>query len=69
MYLNECIRKRLLPFIKHYHKGDNILFWSDLASLHYSKQLHDFLMIKQINSVQRQQNPPNVPQARPIETI
>ena len=69
IYLNECIRKQLLPFIKYHHKGDNTLFWRDLASLHYSKQIQDFLMAYQINFVQRQQNPPNVPQARPIETV
>ena len=61
--------KRLLPFIKYHHKGDNILFWPDLGSSHYSKQVQDFLMVHQINFVQHQQNPPNVPQARPIETI
>ena len=43
--------------------------WSNLASSHYSKQVQDFLMVDQINFVQRQQKPPNVPQARPIETI
>ena len=69
IYLNECIRKRLLPFIKHHHKHDNILFWPDFASSHYSKQVQDFLTVNQISFVQRQQNPPNVPQARPIETI
>ena len=69
IYLNKCTRKRLLPFIKYHHKGDNILFWPDLTSSHYSKQVQDFLKAHQINFVQRQQNPPNVPQSHPIETI
>ena len=35
VYLNECIRKRLIPFIERYHVDDSILFWPDLASAHY----------------------------------
>ena len=68
-YLHDCIRKRLLPFINHHHKNDNVLFWPDLASSHYSKQGQEFLQANNIKFVERQQNPPNVPQARPIETI
>ncbi|CAF2970870.1 unnamed protein product [Rotaria sp. Silwood2] len=68
-YLHDCIRKRLLPFINRHHKNDNILFWPDLASSHYSKQVQQFLQANQIKLVQRQENPPNVFQARPIETI
>ena len=36
-YLHDCIRKRLFPFINRHHKNDNVLFWPDLASSHYSK--------------------------------
>jgi transposase len=68
-YLNECLRKRLLPFINKHHKNDSILFWPDLASSHYSNQAQQFLKDNNINYVRRHQNPPNVPQVRPIETI
>ena len=68
-YLHDCIRKRSLPFINRHHKNDNVLFWPDLASSHYSKRVQAFLQANNIKFVQRQQNPPNVPQARPIETI
>ena len=68
-YLHDCIRKRLLSFINRHHKNDNVLFWPDLASSHYSKQVQEFLQANNIKFVQRQQNPPNFPQARPIETI
>lgn len=68
-YLNECIKKRLVPFISKHHHGDSILFWPDLASAHYSKQVQVFLANQGIKCVKRSQNPPNVPQARPIETI
>ena len=68
-YLNECIRKRLIPFINGYHDGDSILFWPDLASAHYAREVQALLTDHSINYVQRGRNPPNVPQARPIETI
>ena len=42
IYLNECIRKQLLSFIKYQQKRDNILFWPNLASSRYSKQVQDF---------------------------
>lgn len=68
-YLNECIRKRLVPFISKHHHGDSVLFWPDLASAHYSKQVQMFLANQGIKCIKRSQNPPNVPQARPIETV
>ena len=67
--LHDCIRKRLLLFINRHHENNNVLFWPDLASSHYSKQDQEFPQANNIKFVQRQQNPPNVPQARPIETI
>ena len=36
IYLKQCIRGHLLPFIKNHHQNDDILFWPDLASLHYA---------------------------------
>jgi hypothetical protein len=42
LYLNECLKKRLMPFIQKNYPDKNILFWSDLATAHYSlsKQVH-----------------------------
>lgn len=68
-YLNECIRKRLISFIDHYHAGDSVLFWPDLASAHYAHKVQQFLIDHGIPYVWRAKNSPNVPQARPIETI
>ena len=42
-YLEQCINKRLLPFIEKYHQDGNYLFWPDLASSHYSKSVQDRL--------------------------
>ena len=68
-YLNECIRKRLIPFINKHHKVDQIFFLSDLASAHETKQVQAFLANHGIERVRRPENPPNVSQLYSIETI
>ncbi|CAF3430258.1 unnamed protein product [Rotaria socialis] len=68
-YLKECINKRLLAFIERYHNDGNYLFWPDLANAHYAKVVQTRLNEKNVLYVRRQDNPPNVPQARPIEYI
>ena len=68
-YLNNCIKKRLLPFITTYHNKEKVPFWSDLASNHYSKSVRHYLEENGIEFVQRDFNPQNCPQARPIETL
>lgn len=67
IYLNECIKKILLPFIRKLQKNHNVLFWPDLATCHYSKDVQIFLKEINIKCVPRIDNPPNVPQNRPIE--
>lgn len=66
-YVNECLKKRLVPFIKKYHKIENILFWTDMATSHYSKEVVEWLTNNSIEFVPRVDNAPNVPQARSIE--
>ena len=68
-YINECLKKRLLPFVREMHEDDNYVFWPDLASAHYAKKTQDWLKSENIEFVQKIQNPPNLPQARPIETF
>lgn len=68
-YLNDCIRRRLLPFIATYHHNDEILFWPDLASSHYAQSVQDCLVENNVPYVTRSQNPPNIPQNRPIESL
>ena len=67
--LNECINKRLLPFIEKHYKRNNYIFWPDKASAHYAGVVIERLRTKNINVVTKSNNPPNVPQARPIETL
>lgn len=69
MYIEECLKKKLLPFIKkHYPNGDYI-FWPDLASSHYSKETQNFMREHEINFVEKHLNPPNCPNLRPIESF
>ena len=69
IYLKQCIRGRLFPFIKKHHQNDNILFWLDLASSHYAYSVLRCLESNNLPYVRRSQNPPDVPQCRPIENI
>ena len=69
VYRDECIRKRLLPFIKKHYANNNYIFWPDLASSHYSKSVMELLQEKEIKILPKERNPPNVPQLRPIETF
>ena len=69
IYLKECINRRLLPFADKYHSNGNFLFWPDLARSHYSNIVQQRLNEKNIPYVSLVDNPPNVPQARPIEVI
>jgi len=55
--------KRLLPFIKN----RPVVFWPDMATCHYTREITNFLQSESIQFVEKSKNAPNVPQARPIE--
>ena len=67
VYANEIITKFLHPFIENKHSGDNVPFWPDLATAHYSRVSTNMLQNLHIPFVPKELNPPCVPQARPIE--
>lgn len=67
IYLEECLKKRLIPFILKYHEIEDIIFWPDLATCHYAGVVTSFLAAKNIDFVSKKENPPNVPEARGIE--
>ena len=73
VYLRECLQKKLLPFIKKNTKTSlNYLFWPDLARSHYAKSVTNWLqrtLPKNVELVPESSNPPNVPQARPVEAF
>lgn len=65
-YIDSCLTK-LINFIEEEHVGDDIMFWPDLASCHYARQTQNWLADHNVPFVPRIDNPPNLPQARPIE--
>ena len=69
-YVNECLKARLLPFIKKYHSDGEHVFLPDLASLHshYGEDALDFLIENGIHHVDKGDNPANSPECRAIET-
>lgn len=68
IYLEKCLKERLLPYIEKYHSDSKFIFWPDLARAHYANSVTDWLSEK-MKFVGKDQNPPNVPQARPIESF
>lgn len=67
VYKDECIKKRLIPFIKRNYPNDDYIFWPDLASSHYANSVTELLREQNIKFLAKDRNPPNVPQVRPIE--
>lgn len=67
VYRSECLEKRLLPFIEKHHQKEEVLFWPDMASAHYGQVAVAWYEENGIDYVHRNENAPNVPQARPIE--
>lgn len=67
IYLEECIYARLLPFIDQHHNRSEVIFWPDLATSHYAKNVTTHLKQEKLEFIEKSKNPPNVPQARGIE--
>ena len=59
----------MIPFIEKYHLDDQCVFWPDLASYHYAKTVTNFLLEKNIKFIGKEDNPPNLPECRPIENF
>ena len=68
-YLKECLKKRLLPFIKRHHRVEDVYFWPDKAKIHYGGAVTRWLAENGIVFPEYDKNAQNVPQARPIETF
>ncbi len=65
-YIDRCLPK-VNGFITNKHQGLNVVLWPDLASSHYAWKTLDAMNTLQIPHVSKAENPPNVPQLRPIE--
>ena len=66
-YVSNCISPGLLPFIRKHYPNGGYIFWPDKASAHYADHTLTFLRRKRVNFVEKDDNPTNVPQCRPIE--
>ena len=40
-YLKECVIDRLIPFIMEHNKIENVIFWPDLATIHYANAVKE----------------------------
>ena len=69
VYLEGCLKKRMLPFIKKYHKGGKYVFWPDMASSHYANSVQEWLVKQKIPFIPKSMNVANVPEIRPIEDL
>jgi transposase len=65
-YISKCLPV-LHKFIQKHNKNEKIVFWPDLASAHYAKDTLVRLEELKVEYVPKEENPPNVPQIRPIE--
>ena len=60
--------KRLVRFIdENYESRNQVIFWPDLATCHYTNENLEFLRENGIAFVKKEENPPSAPQIRPIE--
>ncbi|CAH1110287.1 unnamed protein product [Psylliodes chrysocephalus] len=66
LYIQRCLTK-LLNFLNTHHLNDNIMFWPNLASCHYARITSQWSSENNIDFVPKLDNPPNVPQTRPID--
>lgn len=67
IYREQCIRRRLVPFLNLHHSDGNYQFWPDLASSHYAESVMDYMIENGVNFVEKYDNPANLPEVRPIE--
>ena len=64
----KCCLSRIKRLIKA-HRSTSVLFWPDLATIHYSKDAQQFYDDNGVMLVPKKMNPPNCPELRPIEKI
>jgi transposase len=70
IYRQQCIQDKLMKFINsHQQPMSSIIFWPDLAPAHYAKATTDLLTSLSVPFVPKIDNPPNLPQCRPIENF
>lgn len=69
IYLKKCLKGILLPWLESNFDRELVLFWPDMATCHYTASCVAFLEEHGIQFIRKDENAPNLPQARPIETF
>ena len=59
IYLDKCVKARLLSFIRQHYPAEQILFWPDLARSHYQKDVLSFLRESGIEVVMQRKTQPS----------
>lgn len=67
VYIEKCLDSRLIPFLEEVHGNDDVVFWPDLATSHYSRKVQEYLKSKNVEYVPKERNIANCPELRPIE--
>jgi hypothetical protein len=67
IFIEICLEKHLIPFIKKKHYSMPYVFWPDLASAHYASNTIDCLNDHNVKFVAKNENPANLTECRPIE--
>jgi hypothetical protein len=65
LYEKECLKKRVLPFIRQHRVS--VKFWTNLDLCHCSKDTQKCSQDNNIDSIPKKFNPPNCPELRHIE--
>ncbi len=68
IYLEECLKRRLLPFINKHHRGGKYVFWPDMASSYYANSVQK-LAHSNTPFISKSENVANVLKIRPIEGL
>ena len=61
--------RRIPQQVITFHKKSQVLFWPNLESAYYANICQGILNKNDIKFIPKTQNPPNLPQARPIENF
>ena len=66
IYLNECIKKKIIPFIEKYYFDSEFIFWPNLAASHYAKTIVYYMGDKNFDFMKKEDIPENLPEIRPV---
>ena len=70
VYLNQCVKSKLIPFIKKHHANDDdMIFWPDLVRAHHSKEVLTYFDEASVPIVPKTISPPNIPQGILLKTF